>query len=168
VHFFGVARFAAVLFFSFVGFAASPVHAQNNKPVRSGNFYEDRASGSNTALSPDVSLTFAQSPPDKLFNITDVACDIRVLGGQVLASVTLLVGTASGTNDLGRPYPIRGNAIPEIRPQGTKYYSLVTNQIFYKVGPGRYPSITIHTDNDGSSLPSVIANCVIVGNLTDD
>src|SRR5262249_27527843 len=110
-------------------------------------------------------LTFAQSPTDKFLNITNIACDIQLSSSQVLQQVTLFVGTSSGNNDLFRPMSIRGNAIPEIQGND-KTYSIVTNQIFFKVGPGRFPSIDIFTTSAAS--PLVVANCVIVGNLTDN
>jgi len=78
--------------------------------------------------------------------------------------MTLCAGTASGFNDLGRPYSIKGNAGPETL--GTaKYYSIVQNGIFYKFGPGRFPTIEI--DIQSSDAFSINSNCTIVGNLTD-
>jgi hypothetical protein len=61
---------------------------------------------------------------------------------------------------------IRGNAAFETSVT-TKYYSLVNDQIIYKFGPGRYPSINISTAfNSGSTY--LDANCVIVGELKDN
>jgi hypothetical protein len=149
-----------LLTFSFV----APVHAQNNKPITSGTFYEDRASASNTNSSL-FTLTFAQSPTNKLLNITNVSCSATVSSDQTISLITLFVGTASGQNDLGRPYSIKGSATPEtIGPY--KFYSIVTNQIYYKMGFGRYPTIQIGTLSTNSY--STDASCVIVGNLTDN
>jgi hypothetical protein len=143
---------------------AAPALAQNNKPIRSVDFYEDRASAlANGQLG--LALTFAQSPTDKFLNITNVACDIGVASTQSINTVTLFVGTASGQNDLGRTYPIKGNTTPEL-VASTKQYSIVTNQVFYKMGPGRFPSIAMGGASTGSA--SITANCVIVGNLTDN
>jgi hypothetical protein len=40
-------------------------------------------------------------------------------------------------------------------------------QVYYKFGPGRFPSIQIDTVTTGGST-SVTAQCVVVGNLTDN
>jgi hypothetical protein len=82
---------------------------------------------------------------------------------QVISAVTLIAGTTSGANDLGRFYEIKGNLTPETTG-GQKYYSMVQNGIFYKFGPGRFPTIVIDTPTTGS----ITASCVIVGNLTDN
>jgi hypothetical protein len=159
------ARFAksAVLLLLILGFAA-PVHAQNNKQIVSGDFYEDRAS--NTVNSSDLGLTFAQSPAGKFLNVTNVSCEIGVSSTQALAFVDLTVGTSTGAGDIGRPSSIRGNVSPETTGNGTtKFYSIVTNQIYYKMGSGKFPSISISTAY--ASSPFVSASCVIVGNLTD-
>lgn len=143
-----------------VSFAA-PAHAQNNMPIRSGVFYEDRASSTSNGV---VNLTFAQSPTDKFLNITNVACDIQLGANQALAYVEFNVGTTSGNPDLGRNYPLRGIVTPEIASNGAKYYSIVTNQIYYKMGPGRFPSIAVTS----ASTQTAYANCIIVGNLSDN
>lgn len=159
------ARFLQFAVFSaFLAVIAAPAHAQNNKPIVSENFYEDRASGgTNTAAS--LTLTFAQSPTGKFLNITNVSCNIILGANQILVGVNLYVGTASGQNDLGRPYSIKGNVIPESANGTAKFYSIVTNQVFYKMGPGRFPSIDFFTTI--SSPSQLQANCVLVGNLTD-
>jgi hypothetical protein len=155
------AQSAAALTLLTIGFAA-PAHAQNNKQIISGTWYEDRAnafgSGNGT-----VTLTYTQTPANQFLNITNVSCFVEVNSTQVVSSVTLFAGTTSGANDLGRPYYVRGTATPEIA--GSKFYSIVTNQVFYKFGPGRFPSIEI--DAPSSSTSATTASCIIVGNLTD-
>jgi hypothetical protein len=164
MHFSRLAQSTVALFLLIAGVTA-PALAQNNKPITSGTFYEDRAS--NTVNSSDLALTFAQSPAGKFLNVTNVSCEISVSSTQALAFVNLTVGTSTGAGDLGRPYSIRGNVSPETTGNGTsKYYSIVTNQIYYKMGPGRFPSIVISTAY--TSSPVVSANCTIVGNLTDN
>ncbi|MBR0686658.1 hypothetical protein JQ594_12080 [Bradyrhizobium manausense] len=161
MHFARFILSATLLLLTF-GFV-SPVHSQNNKPIVSGTFYEDRASSfisGNTLV-----LTFAQAPTNKFLNVTNVSCDVYVTNGQIINSMDLFVGTTPGQNDLGRIYSIKGSATSETLNTG-KYYSIVTNQIYYKMGPGRYPSIEIGTVSN--NLFSVSANCVIVGNLTDN
>ena len=157
------AKYAAVLVLFALVFAA-PTYAQNNKPIISGTWYEDRASQS-LAVSGTL-LTFAQTPANKFLDITHVMCQISTYPTQFLAIVTLNAGSTSGSTDLGRPMSIRGNATFETSVS-TKYYSLVNDQIIYKFGPGRYPSINISTAfNSGSTYLS--ADCVIVGELKDN
>jgi hypothetical protein len=152
---------AAALLLLTVGLAA-PVHAQSNKQIISGTWYEDRATGSSS--NNELLLTFTQTPTSQFVNITNVACSVSVAPVQAMSQMTLAAGTASGLTDLGRPYPLKGNTTPET-VGSAKYYSVVTNQIYYKFGPGRYPSIEIDTASTGAI--STIATCVIVGSLTD-
>jgi hypothetical protein len=157
------AQSAAALLLLTIGFAA-PAYAQNNKQIISGTWYEDRAV-LNTSQGGVLTLTFAQTPTNQFLNITNVACDIAMLSVEAMASMFLRAGTTSGNNDLARSYPLKGSTTPETI--GTnKYYSIVTNQVFYKFGPGRFPSIEIDTVSTGSY--ATIAQCVIVGNLTDN
>jgi len=136
--------------------------AQNNKQIISGNFYEDRAA--NGSASNTLVLTFTQTPTNQFLNVTDVSCAASVASAQVITGMTLFSGTTSGADDLGRPYSILGSAVPE-SSGAFSYYSIVTNQIYYKFGPGRYPAIEIDTASSGST--SILAS-VIVGNLTDN
>jgi hypothetical protein len=155
------AQSAAGLLLSTVGLAA-PAHAQQNKPITSGTWYEDRgsAAGGNNSL---FVVTFAQTPTNQFLNVTNVSCNISMQSSQVITNMNLNAGTTSGQNDIGRPYSILGNVTPQTIG-AFKYYSIVTNQIFFKFGPGRFPSIEIDTQTTGSF--SAFANCVIVGNLT--
>jgi hypothetical protein len=156
------AQFAAALTLLATGLAA-PAHAQNNKQIISGTWYEDRANASNSANNQLI-LTFTQTPASQFLNITNIACSITVLPSEGVGTMYLVAGTTSGQGDLDRPYAIKGNATPET--VGTsKYYSIV-NQVFFKFGPGRFPSIVVNTASSGSSATS--ADCVIVGNLTDN
>jgi hypothetical protein len=157
-----LAQSAAALFLLTIGFAA-PAHAQNNKQLISGTWYEDRASAQNTS-SPLV-LTFAQTPSNQFVNITNVSCAIGVTSAQIIFGMSLLAGTTSGQDDLGRPYSVLGAATTQTTSTA-KYYSIVQNGIFYKFGPGRFPSIEIDTISSGSLFTE--ANCVMVGNLTDN
>src|SRR5262249_31092647 len=106
-----------------------------------------------------------QSPAEKFLNITNIACTIGTSSSQVLSGLDFQVGTSSGAFDLARPMSVRGNAIPETLGSN-KWYSVVTNQIYFKMGPNRFPSIGITTFSSGASF--VDATCVIVGNLTDN
>jgi hypothetical protein len=165
MHFTHFAKSAAASLLFMLGFVL-PAHAQNNKPISSGTWYEDRAIFSNG--SNILTLTFAQAPTDKFLNITNVACDIETSLGYVLGRVALGASTSSGgSGDLGRSQSIRGASPPEISVS-TRYYSIVT-QPYLKLGPGRFPfiqiSIAIQTTGATASL---LGDCVIVGNLTDN
>jgi len=154
-------RFIALALLT-VGFAA-PAHAQSNKQIISGAFYEDRAFFD--SFNPSFAVTFAQTPTNQFLNITNVSCSIIVGSSQIVSALFLEAGTTSGANDLGRPYSILGNVTPQTSGS-SKFYSIVTNQIYFKFGPGRFPSIEIDTQSTGQV--SMSANCVIVGNLTDN
>lgn len=144
---------------------AAPAHAQNNKQIISGTYYEDQATNPGVS-SGNATLTFAQTPANKFVNVTHVACDVFVTSAQVLTLLRLQVGTTSGASDLGRSYPIKNTPnAPEVVQSG-KVYSVVTDQIFFKIGPGRFPSIFIVAV--GSATNSVAPNCFIVGTLSDD
>ena len=54
---------------------AGPAHAQNNKPIVSGTWYEDRATVV-VVNNYKAVLTFAQTPADKLLDVTHVTCAI--------------------------------------------------------------------------------------------
>jgi hypothetical protein len=157
-----VAQSAAALLLLTIGFAA-PVHAQGNKQIISGTWYEDRASATGSGI---LVLAFAQTPANQFLNITNVSCAVTVSSIQAISGMTLNAGTASGVSDLNRPYSIRESATPETLA-GNKYYFIVTNQVFYKFGPGRYPSIEIDTINTGGTT-FIVSGCVIVGNLSDN
>jgi hypothetical protein len=159
------AQSAAALALLTFGLAA-PAHAQNNKQIISGTWYEDRAAVGNGGNSSLLLVTFAQTPANQFLNVTNVSCNVSVNSGQVITLMNLNAGTTSGQNDLGRPYSILGNVIPQTSGS-FKYYSIVTNQIFFKFGPGRFPSIEIDSQTTGGSF-STFANCVIVGNLSDN
>ena len=154
---------SATLLLLFAVGLAMPAHAQANKPIISGTWYEDRASG--FTANNQILLTLAQTPANKLLNITHVACTINTKSTQALLAVDLDVGSTSGSVDLFRPYPIRGNVSPQVT-NSTNSWSVVTDRIFYKVGPGRYPSINILTSSDGASY-AINATCIIVGELSD-
>jgi hypothetical protein len=156
------AQIAAALALLTLGLAA-PAHAQLNKQIISGTWYEDRASVVSSS-SNTLTLTFTQTPTSQFLNITNVSCFVEVSSAQIITAMTLQAGTTSGASDLDRPYAVKGPATSET--QGTfKYYSIVTNQVFFKFGPGRYPSIFINAPSTGSAL--IGADCTIVGNLTD-
>jgi hypothetical protein len=158
------AQSVAALLLLTIGITA-PVHAQNNKQIISGTWYEDRAT-TTTPVSDSsmIVLTFAQTPSNQFLNITSVSCFLEMAAGQSAINMFLNAGSTSGAQDVSRPYFILGSAVP-ITSGGTKYYSIV-NQIYYKFGPGRFPAIEIDTVSTASFL--AVANCVIVGNLTDN
>jgi hypothetical protein len=154
---------AAALVLLTVGFAA-PAHAQNNKQIISGTWYEDRAASVGNNMNSQLFLTFAQTPSNQFLNVTNVSCTVTVSASQVIIGMKLNAGTTSGANDLGRSYSVLGNVNSQTSGSFT-FYSIVTNQVFYKFGPGRFPSIEIDTHTTGTLSSG--ANCVIVGNLTD-
>lgn len=154
------AKLAAALFLLFA--LTAPCRAQNNKQIIAGTFYEDRASSFSST--GNIFLAFAQTPIGQLLNITNVACDIQLTANQALARVELNAGTTAGNTDLGRNYPIRAISSPEVASNGDRYYTIVTNQIYYKFGPGRFPTISV--TSSGSQYVS--ANCIIIGNLSDN
>jgi hypothetical protein len=156
------AKSAAALLLLTVEFAA-PVHAQSNKPITSGTWYEDRAISNGSTGTTSLNLTYAQTPSDKFLNITNVSCHFSAIPNQPIIAVTLNSGTTSGNNDVNRPYSLEGSGIT-ITTSTTLFYSILTNQVFYKIGRGRYPSIEIQTTTNGS----LGGNCTIVGTLTDD
>lgn len=83
-----------------------PAYAQNNKPIRSGNWYEDRAVG--TSNSSYLVLSFAQAPTDKFLNITHVFCNTSNSTDMNLGFASLGGSTASGgAGDLGRSQTFR-------------------------------------------------------------
>jgi hypothetical protein len=157
------AQSAAALLLSTVGLAAA-AHAQHNKPIISGTWYEDRAATVNS--SSVILLTFAQTPANQFLNITNVSCFASVLSGQVLTGAFLHAGNTSGSDDIGRVYPIMGNTTPVTVGDFT-YFTFVTNQIYYKFGTSKFPTIEIDTLTTGSALQAN-AFCVIVGNLTNN
>lgn len=142
---------------------AGPAHAQNNKQIISGTWYEDRADGFGSLTT--LYLSFAQTPTNKFLNITQVNCSILSFNNQILADVQLHAGTRSGYADLGRAQSVRGSA--STATAGYNYYSVVT-QTFYKMGPGRFPTIQIDVPlASNTSNATITATCVIVGNLSD-
>jgi hypothetical protein len=157
------AQSAAAFAILTVGFAA-PVHAQFNKQIISGTWYEDRA-GNTTNSSPTLDLAFTQTPSDKYLNITNVSCSITVTSAELVTGMSIQAGTTSGSVDILRTYPIMGSATP-VTSGTSRYYNIVQNGIFFKFGPGRFPTVEIDTATTGAS--SVSAGCVIVGNLTDN
>jgi hypothetical protein len=159
------AQTAAALVLLIIGFAA-PAHAQNNKQVISGTYYEDRASTSTSVNATSVALTFTQTPANQFMNITNVSCSAQTANPQIVQAWILELGSTPGGSDLGRFYVLQGGVPePEAAADGSKWYSAVVNQMFYKVGSGRFPSITVLAPSNGSTSLSV--GCVIVGTLTD-
>jgi hypothetical protein len=112
---------AAALALLTIGFAA-PAHAQNNKQIISGTWYEDRATGNSS--SDTLTLTFTQTPTNQFLNITNVSCFVQVNSTQIIELMELDAGTTSGAVDLGRFYEIKGSNTPEISGS-TKFYSIV-------------------------------------------
>ena len=163
-----VKSLAVILLFALA--SAAPAHAQHNKQIISGTWYEDRAFSSSSPAT-DTFLTFTQTPANKFLNITLVSCSISSLSNQILADVILQVG--SETADMGRPQSVRGAASTASNLPGfTNYYSVVS-QTYYKVGPGRFPGLQIlapyaSSSGSGGYVNFVTANCTIVGNLSDN
>lgn len=145
------------------GVLAGPAHAQNNKQIISGTWYEDRAEGFGGNIDA-LYLRFAQAPTDRFLNITQVNCSISSYNYQVLADVVLHAGTHSGYTDLGRAQSVRRSA--STVTAAYNYYSVVT-QTFYKMGPGRFPTIEILAPGTINGNTTITASCVIVGNLSD-
>lgn len=165
MHFARFVQFAAALVLT-LGFAAS-AHAQNNLPIRTGNYYIDQAA--TTASGSSLILTFAQTPTDKFLNITNISCAAIIKSPQIVQGWFLAVGTTLGANDLGRLYAIQGSVPPpEVASDGSKIYSAIINGMLFKLGPGRYPSIIVNAPSNGNNNPNINADCVITGNLTDN
>jgi hypothetical protein len=153
---------AAALALLTIGFAA-PVHAQSNKQIISGTWYEDRAAA--TTNSGTINLTFTQTPVSQFLNLTNVSCHLIVGSNQVLGDMVLNAGTTSGAQDLARPYFVDGGVHTETNG-ASKFYTIITNQIYFKFGPGRFPIIEIDTAATAGAQ-SINAQCTIVGNLSD-
>lgn len=155
---------AAVLLFALA--SAAPAHAQQNKQIISGTWYEDRAFGFGNPNN-DLLLTFTQTPANKFLNITLVTCSITSYNNQLLADVILQTGTQSGYTDTARPQSVRGAASTQTGIYN--YYSVVT-QTYYKVGPGRFPGLEIQAPYSAVSNTSAFINahCTIVGELSDN
>jgi hypothetical protein len=164
----GFAKLATTLVLATVGCVAS-ADAQSNKPIRSGTWYEDQALNNvSSSAATSFLLTFAQTPTDKFLNVTNVSCLVQINPELALRTLTLFVGTTSGATDLGRGYNIRPNG-PGDTVGLVKVYSVVTGEVFFKMGAGRYPSIIANSEVvSGSATPHVILGCTIVGNLTDN
>jgi hypothetical protein len=158
------AKSAATLALLTIGLSA-PALAQNNKQIISGSWYEDRARPGNVG-GGTVKLTFTQTPANQFLNVTNVSCHIAGTPDTVIDAIQLYAGQTSGANDLGRTYYISGSTPPETSGS-TKYYSVVTNQIYFKLGPGRYPTIEVDATSASNSYDT-FASCIIVGNLTDN
>lgn len=153
----------AALLLSVVG-SSLPARAQNNKQVISGTFYEDQASGVATAQA--LLLKFVQTPANKFLNITNVNCNITTALSEVVADVRVQTGSVSGGNDLGRDHSIRGTLSPETGSV-YKYYGISNSAVYFKLGPGRYPSIYISTPTASAGSLFTAATCYIVGDLSD-
>jgi hypothetical protein len=167
MHFSRLIKSAAAFALLTIGFAA-PVHAQQNKQIISGTFYEDRATNNMNGAVTMLTLSLAQAPTSQFLNITHVSCTIETGLGTALTDVALQAGTSSGASDLNRPMSVRGSVIAE-STVNNKFYSIVTDQIFYKVGLGKFPSIAVAAQTPpGSGANGVEASCTIVGNLSDN
>jgi hypothetical protein len=156
---------AAALALLTIGFAA-PVHAQQNKPIISGTWYEDRATNNMNGPAVVLTLSLAQAPTNQFLNITHVSCTIQTGLTTALTDVALQAGTSSGASDLNRPMSVRGSVIAETGVNN-KFYSIVTDQIFYKVGLGKFPSIVVSAATpSGTGANGIEASCTIVGSLS--
>lgn len=161
-----LSQLAAALVLLTVGVAA-PAYAQQNKPIRSGNWYEDRANDS--IGSSQLTLKFAQTPIDKFLNVTHVDCRIATLSNQVITNVYLSGGTTFGSDDLNRPHYLIGDLNTQATVGGSTISGLTTNAVYMKYGPGRYPSVVIWTDLFTSGNGNIVnASCSIVGDLSDN
>jgi hypothetical protein len=155
---------AAALALLTIGFAA-PACAQNNKQVISGTWFEDRAS--NSVNAQNLYLTFAQAPTDKFLNITRVSCAITATSNMVMLDVMVSGGTAPNqASDVNRPQYLAVN-LPVESFSTQKYYTL-NQQTYLKLGPGRYPSVSINAVVTTSGAININASCAIVGDLSDD
>jgi hypothetical protein len=145
---------------------AAPAYAQFNKPISSGNWYEDRASGS-ASNNQNLYLSFAQAPTDKFLNITRVSCLIATATNQAIVGVWVSgASTPNLANDVNRQQYLAVNLPAELAGPN-KYYTL--NQATYlKLGPGRYPSMMIETALASGTTSTIAADCAIVGDLSDN
>jgi hypothetical protein len=95
---------AVVIALLTVGLAA-PAHAQNNKQIISGTWYEDRAFLASNSTSGSFTLNFAQTPTNQFLNVTNVSCDIQMTSNQILGHMDLSGGTTSGATTLAGLMP---------------------------------------------------------------
>ena len=140
---------------------AAPAFAQNNNPAVAGSYYEDRASAQVT--SSNVMLTMAPTPAGKYVTITEVSCVLNVDSSQTLAVALLQVQTVPG-GGVSRYINILGN-VYRSTVDGYGYIGILASPLSFKMGAGRYPSISISMKPNSSA--SMYADCTIAGTLSD-
>lgn len=144
---------------------ATPALAQNNKQIISGTYFEDRAWNVATGNS-SMTFTFSQTPTNKYVNVTNVSCIVATYSSQMMPYAQLQVGTAPGQSDLGRNYTLRSIS-PITNANGYNYYSVGVDGMFFKLGPGRFPSIIVFSTIPSSGGLYLYADCTITGTLSD-
>jgi hypothetical protein len=158
------AQSAAALALLTTGFAA-PANAQNNKQIISGTWYEDRASITDASNGNAFYVSFSQTRSDKFLNVTNVSCLVQVNTTTTVGELTLHTGSTYGKIDIDRPYTLGSGTTQTVI--STRFASVVQNGIFYKFGPGRFPTIYIYSESSNNTFASVYG-CTLVGNLTDN
>ncbi|MBR0686769.1 hypothetical protein JQ612_31560 [Bradyrhizobium manausense] len=158
------AQFAATLFLFAIALTA-PGHAQGNKQIISGTYYEDRASHVSSGNSM-ITLTLTQTPTNKFVNITNVSCIVATFASQAFPYGQLQLGTAPGQNDIGRTYTLRGIS-PIPNAGGYNFYSVGVDGMFFKIGPGRFPSIALYSTVPSSGGLYLWGDCTVTGTLSD-
>ncbi|HEV2159580.1 hypothetical protein [Bradyrhizobium sp.] len=145
----------------------------NAAPVRYGTYYDDLQVGTSCSGNYTCQVNFSQLPSDRLLMLSKVNCSIN--SSQPLATAMVSASTGSGGWSLGRG--VSFSLGPALFAANLYFYSFETDARFL-IGQGRYPYIQASTSSFvnanfqmscGNASPfQVSADCVIVGNLSDD
>lgn len=131
----------------------------NAAPTMYGHYYDETAfvsCGNNIGCR----ASFSQTPPDKLIEITNVACFANT--DRQLVTLTLGVAATAGGFPLQRQVPL-------YLPPPYIYNSLnivfsTNHPVRYLVGQGRFPFISFSAFD---TLSVTSGTCHIVGNIVD-
>lgn len=130
----------------------------NAAPTMYGKYYDETANVS--CANSSCRVQFSQTPPDKLIEITNVACTGNTT--VQLIGLTLTVAATPGGNPLQRQVPL-------YLPPPYMYNSIniifsTNHPVRYLVGQGRYPVINWSAFD---SYSAAYGSCHIVGNVVD-
>jgi hypothetical protein len=154
VRFFQSIRFAVCVLIPMLG---SPANAG---PTIRGQYYDEVAYYSSCPSTSSCRVDFSQTPPDKLIEVTNVACYANTT--KRLSSLTLGVAASSGGPNIARQTPLN---LPEPYAFNTVNNVMTTNQpIRFLVGTSRYPFILL---GSLESFSIGAAYCHLVGNVLD-
>lgn len=129
----------------------------NAAPTLYGNYY-DETTGVTCDNNVGCRASFSQTPPDKLIEITNVAC----YGNTDKQLTLLLLGVAATAGGYGLE-----RRVPLYLPPPYVYNSLnivfsTNHPVRFLVGPGRFPFIQLASFG---TVSAVGAFCHIVGNV---